>query len=176
MTEDVPPPGKLIEQSSVYQDDDRVAAPGSSQSKAPGEAASAPITSSSPPPWPDFVASESEEGPAEVAQGLRLLEGEWFREEDSFPMGHIKDGHVMWNTKFYKHAPSPLKMMTLNSVSMEVKNVAHIGVVEQHEEQVLDTTVEPGMERANSELRNLRLRWSDGEVWVRTQVDRKFLR
>lgn len=84
-----------------------------------------------------------------AGEGIGKLQGSWRRQADDEPMGEICSGAVMWHES-YAHPPSGLRIVNSGDVEMELIGQFHIAVYEEGPPA--------------------RLRWSDGEVWIRVAV------
>mmetsp|Transcript_29942 Transcript_29942/g.75439 ORF Transcript_29942/g.75439 Transcript_29942/m.75439 type:complete len:132 (-) Transcript_29942:343-738(-) len=81
-----------------------------------------------------------------LANELQRLRGMWKTEMDGQTMGLIEGSEVVWDSLF-NHQRSPLKVVAGRRIEMEL-----MGQV--HQAEIIDG--EP-----------LKLKWSDGEIWVR---------
>lgn len=79
-----------------------------------------------------------------VPQELQKLQGFWQTEADRQLMGEIKGAFMIWDTDF-NHDQSTMRVKPDGSIQMVLMTEMYQGTYE-----------EPG-----------KLRWSDGEVWVR---------
>eukprot|EP00747_Dinoflagellata_sp_TGD_P169554 gnl/TRDRNA2_/TRDRNA2_198819_c0_seq1.p2 gnl/TRDRNA2_/TRDRNA2_198819_c0~~gnl/TRDRNA2_/TRDRNA2_198819_c0_seq1.p2 ORF type:complete len:150 (-),score=23.32 gnl/TRDRNA2_/TRDRNA2_198819_c0_seq1:109-492(-) len=77
------------------------------------------------------------------------IQGEWCREFDGRPMGNIRGLRILWE-EGYQHDPSPLSVNSAGEVEMILSDIAHTSIY----------TAGPPP----------RLKWSDGEVWVRVNA------
>eukprot|EP00747_Dinoflagellata_sp_TGD_P167666 gnl/TRDRNA2_/TRDRNA2_192451_c0_seq1.p1 gnl/TRDRNA2_/TRDRNA2_192451_c0~~gnl/TRDRNA2_/TRDRNA2_192451_c0_seq1.p1 ORF type:complete len:150 (-),score=22.33 gnl/TRDRNA2_/TRDRNA2_192451_c0_seq1:237-638(-) len=74
------------------------------------------------------------------------IQGYWCRDTDGRPMGEIKQSNVEWE-EGYQHDPSPLRVAAGGGVEMQLLGTYHRCILEEGPPA--------------------RLKWSDGEVWVR---------
>mmetsp|Transcript_54584 Transcript_54584/g.99735 ORF Transcript_54584/g.99735 Transcript_54584/m.99735 type:complete len:146 (-) Transcript_54584:30-467(-) len=86
----------------------------------------------------------------EELTGLAALQGVWCRDIDQQPMGMIKGEQMIWDDG-YQHPPSPMKCGPNGEIQMELFGTTHRARLTDNED---------GSGRA-------KLRWSDGEVWIR---------
>lgn len=77
---------------------------------------------------------------------LDRLQGRWFTEGDEQVMGEIDSGVIQWDSVF-NHSQTQLRLLPGGAVEMELLGTVH------------RATYEEGAVA--------KLRWSDGEVWVR---------
>mmetsp|Transcript_71756 Transcript_71756/g.207810 ORF Transcript_71756/g.207810 Transcript_71756/m.207810 type:complete len:129 (-) Transcript_71756:93-479(-) len=84
--------------------------------------------------------------PGSVPQEIRRLWGVWKTEGDQQTMGRIEGQEIVWDNAF-NYSRSPLKINPRGRIEMELSNKVYSGTVIDGEP--------------------LRLKWSDGEVWIR---------
>lgn len=98
------------------------------------------------PLTPPFVHQAPRQADAAPPQPLRFLRGTWIDEANDTPVGKIEGAVVVWHRSFHCR-PTKLQPAEDGSILMELEQVKH------------RATVEHGP--------RTRLRWSDGDVWIR---------
>lgn len=98
---------------------------------------------------PEHCTDPEEEGP--MLKQLHQLQGLWQSELDNRFMGEIKGHAILWDPGLFNEAETELFSTKLGSIEMRLMG------------SLYQATLENGLQP--------RLRWSDGEVWVRVDLN-----
>ncbi|CAE8615826.1 unnamed protein product [Polarella glacialis] len=107
----------------------------------PGPGADAVYEEKAPMQVPRVVAKD-----ARIPPELMKLQGFWQTETDRQIMGEVKGINIIWD-QIFNHHQSPLRLVGNGGLEMELMGATHKAVYD--------------------EAGSGRLRWSDGECWIR---------